>query len=347
MSYPIVIGDYHLHNFQQWGRQKVDGINYRAAMSLASLKITLDRHTNTNALPKTFIFAGDVFDTSKPEPSLIAALMDLLGSFDRSQFYLMTGNHDVGSSGPNDHSLAPFKHGPKNIRVVDTPMILPEDPSILMHPWLIAGNLRQSILDKCTPYTKVVIAHGFVQNQPFAISDNTDLTGDFGGIRIISGHQHTRTTLQKKLCIGAFCPVAFGDDSGGIYELLPDMACKLSARDIFFADIEQHRLPALADDIHCADHVVGSTFIRILVDDVSKMALARQQAKELADRGYGGVKIKLLKTEAGSAGGKTAQGHLSLEAAINSEIDKYCAEQKINSHLQKLIQESLTSCLKT
>ena len=125
MNYPIVIGDYHLHNFQQWGRQKVDGINYRAAMSLASLKITLDRQTNTNNLSKTFIFAGDVFDTSKPEPALIAALMDLLGSFDQSQFYLMTGNHDVGSSGPNDHSLAPFKYGPKNIHVVDKPMVLP------------------------------------------------------------------------------------------------------------------------------------------------------------------------------------------------------------------------------
>lgn len=347
MNYPIVIGDYHLHNFQQWGRQKVDGINYRAAMSLASLKITLDRQTNTNEMSRTFIFAGDVFDTSKPEPALIAALMDLLGSFDRSQFYLMTGNHDVGSSGPNDHSLAPFKYGPKNIHVVDKPMVLPEDQSILMHPWLIAGNLRQSILDHCTPSTKTVIAHGFVQSQPFAISDHTDLTGDFGELRIISGHQHTRYVGPKKLCIGAFCPVAFGDDGGGIYEIRPGLECKLNANDIYFADIEQQRLPEMSEDIQVMHHTIGSTFIRILVDDVSKMPLARQQAKDLSDKGYGGVKIKLLKTKADSAESSTTKEHLSLEAAINSEIDKYCAEQKLNSYFQKLIQESLTACLKT
>ncbi len=351
MDKPVIIGDLHLHNFQRWGRQKINGLNYRATITLASLRNELDLLTNDNSEERTIVFAGDVFDTNKPEPALIAMLMEMLGSFDKSKFYLMTGNHDVGSSGADDHSLAPFKHGPSNIVVVDKPMHL--NDNILMHPWLVSGSLKDSIEAHRKPTTDTVIAHGFIEPQPFEIEPNADLTA-IDDLNVIAGHVHTHTNIfrdgKSKISIGAFGPTAFGDDCGcyvtlgfnGLYSF------RVAAIPVDFADLTAASLARFLGEAE--NNQLGGcniynamTFYRICIDDVEDMPRAKAVAKYLMRCGSGGVEIKLNKKKHDDV--KVRASLSNTEDAVSRELDAYCAELKLADYQRDLIQEALKECI--
>jgi hypothetical protein len=351
MNNVVIIGDLHLHNFQRWGRQKINGLNYRATMTLASLRHELDILTNDNSDERTIVFAGDVFDTNKPEPALIAMLMEMLGSFDKSKFYLMTGNHDVGSSGADDHSLAPFKHGPSNIVVVDKPMHL--NDNILMHPWLVSGSLKDSIEAHRKPTTDTVIAHGFIEPQPFEIEPNADLTA-IDDLNVIAGHVHTYGAVHRlgksKISIGAFGPTAFGDD-GGCYVILGTnghYGWQVASLHVDFGDLDSSALgrylgeaennPAIGCNIYNA-----MTFYRICIDDVEDMPRAKTVAKYLMRSGSGGVEIKLNKKK--HADVKVRASLSNAEDAVSRELDAYCNELKLVDYQRDLIQEALKECI--
>lgn len=349
----VIIGDLHLHNFQRWGRQKIDGLNYRATMTLASLRSELDYITQSNGTAVDIVFAGDVFDVSKPEPVLIATLMEMLGSYYKSKFYLMTGNHDVGSSGKDDHSLAPFKHGPSNIVVVDKPMHL--NDKILMHPWLVSGSLKDSIQEHRAATTTTVIAHGFVEPQPFGLESNSDLT-DIPDLNVIAGHVHT-TAMERKngrvlISIGAFGPTAFGDDGGcyvlgyksGVFEpMTAGLRVRFDDTSLSFYKSMDDRLENDTPEVSAFN---AMTFYRIIIPEVDRMPVAKEMAKALMRRGCGGVTIKLEKKHRDEQEKSGPKRHSNTDEVIQNELDSYCSELKLADYTRLRIQEAIVECVK-
>lgn len=118
----------------------VGSVNRRCRLTLETFRNAVD-----TALAKQceiFVVAGDLFDTCKPEPPIIADVLETIaGASDRMLFYLMVGNHDQNSLTLGDNALAPlFPHA----RIVEGPMrqARGEDVELLFVPFR-PGNARE------------------------------------------------------------------------------------------------------------------------------------------------------------------------------------------------------------
>lgn len=80
-----------------------------------------------------FCVCGDLFDSDRPEPQLIAAVQDLF-AYSQARYgmrvILLLGNHEATSDTMGDHSLAPLRSSVTG--VVDCPMAHHEQDSVVL-----------------------------------------------------------------------------------------------------------------------------------------------------------------------------------------------------------------------
>jgi hypothetical protein len=99
------VADVHLANHKIYGGPVVAGLNARCRMVLDSLRAAYD--IAAKALCKALIVNGDLFDTAKPSPQLIAAVQEVIKGGGLPTF-IMLGNHDMESAADGDHALGPL-----------------------------------------------------------------------------------------------------------------------------------------------------------------------------------------------------------------------------------------------
>lgn len=105
MTTVAFLADLHLGNLRRFGGPTVGGVNRRCRHVLDALEaaVALIAARGADAL----VVCGDVFDTSRPAPQVIAAAQGVLAEL-KCRKYLIVGNHDLESLQPGDHALGPM-----------------------------------------------------------------------------------------------------------------------------------------------------------------------------------------------------------------------------------------------
>lgn len=117
-----LVADVHLGNHRRFGGEMTSGLNVRFNQTLAVLEGAIDLAYAEGA--QSFVVLGDLFDTSKPSPQEIAAVMRLFDSRRASlHFHLLLGNHDQVSASDGDHALQPFRYL-RNVSVYEKPVAI-------------------------------------------------------------------------------------------------------------------------------------------------------------------------------------------------------------------------------
>jgi len=98
------VADCHVGNPKQHGGQIACGVNVRGNHILASLQAAVNL---ANGMSSTLVVLGDLFDTTRPEPQLIARVQEIFKTANKTPVCLL-GNHEMVSTTPGDHSLAPL-----------------------------------------------------------------------------------------------------------------------------------------------------------------------------------------------------------------------------------------------
>lgn len=113
------VADVHLGNHRRFGGPVVAGLNTRARMALGTLRAARARAEQMRA--DAFVVLGDLFDTSKPEPQLLAETQRAFDETGPGQPILLLGNHDQNSTTPGDHALGPLS---PLAHIVEVPSVL-------------------------------------------------------------------------------------------------------------------------------------------------------------------------------------------------------------------------------
>jgi DNA repair exonuclease SbcCD nuclease subunit len=113
-----VVADVHIANFKQYGGETKASLNERARQVLGTLEAAYSLLRRSD----TFIVAGDLFDSDRPTPQMIAAAMEAgEGRADRRVFVL--GNHDATAArAAGDNAFAPFRSQERNTIVDEAPV---------------------------------------------------------------------------------------------------------------------------------------------------------------------------------------------------------------------------------
>lgn len=126
-----VVADVHVGNPRWRGGPTEGGINRRGRHVLAVLAQAVEHAKRSGA--SALVIAGDLFDSSRATPTLVAAVMDALQSTLR--VHVLVGNHDQESTGEGDHALAPLVHlGNVTIHETATRVVV-EDCELLLVPF--------------------------------------------------------------------------------------------------------------------------------------------------------------------------------------------------------------------
>lgn len=100
------LADIHVHNHRGCGGDYVAGINSRCQMIITAIRQAL--LTAYKAGCQHVIIAGDLFDTTRPSPQIIAAVGEALKSQPNVHVSVTMGNHDRNSDHQLDHALGPL-----------------------------------------------------------------------------------------------------------------------------------------------------------------------------------------------------------------------------------------------
>lgn len=112
------ISDVHLANHRICGGKIASSVNERARSVLKTLQRV---YTEADRLKlDRLIILGDMFDTVRPEPQLIASMAEALGP--DLELDILVGNHDQVSTESKDHALSPLSHL-QYVRVYEQPTV--------------------------------------------------------------------------------------------------------------------------------------------------------------------------------------------------------------------------------
>lgn len=227
--------DIHIGNHKRLGGEVVTGLNRRCREVIEVLGRAVDLANAEHC--DGFVVLGDLFDTASPSPQMIAAVMDVLGGFDK-QTWLVVGNHEQVSMAMGDHALGPLEEGGV-AWVIDTPSVVSvaRDVDIVLVPFvkdartsliptlrtLIGGRqplvigLHAGIEDDRTQH--------FLRGSPGAV-DLRDLVGlmqETGVPAVFSGDWHTHRNwglhdgdwAMRVMQLGALCPTGWDNEGVG------------------------------------------------------------------------------------------------------------------------------------
>ena len=241
----VFFADAHLGNHRRFGGEMRGGLNDRARHCVAVLERCVEV---AQKFPAHYhiIGLGDLFDTDRPNPQLLAAarnalLLNALGhdaTTKRSETRLLVGNHDQHSLEDGDHALdvlAESYIGSRNIRVYERPSHVGRDG---MHFILIPFAPKKAA-DHIAAGLKEVLPHGPADKGPTVLcihagirdadtpwflreaEDAVDveelaaLAKEFGVTHVFAGnwHNHKRWTYQhvEIVQVGSLIPTGFDD----------------------------------------------------------------------------------------------------------------------------------------
>lgn len=98
------VADIHAGNHKKHGGPVEAGINQRCRQVIDALDYAVQHALRLQC--GAFFIAGDLVDTTRPEPQVVAALQRVLEEARKP--VILLGNHDQVSAEPGDHALGPF-----------------------------------------------------------------------------------------------------------------------------------------------------------------------------------------------------------------------------------------------
>ncbi len=103
-----VVADVHLGNHRRHGGEVHAGLNARCRASLRVLAAAVDAAVRRGAA--TFVVAGDLFDSTRPPPQLLAEVQRIFSAAGHAGMavLLLVGNHDQAGEATGDHALGPL-----------------------------------------------------------------------------------------------------------------------------------------------------------------------------------------------------------------------------------------------
>jgi len=122
------VADVHVGNHAVMGGDRVRGINTRCRLVVETLQRAVDAAIQRGA--SDFVVLGDLFDSHRPTPQVVAAVMAVLSTFPGS-VHVLRGNHDAASDEVLDDALAPLAFCP-NVRVYSRPDCVESADGILL-----------------------------------------------------------------------------------------------------------------------------------------------------------------------------------------------------------------------
>lgn len=99
-----LVADVHCANHKVMGGPVEAGLNRRCRQVLAALERAVARARDLDCA--AFFVAGDLLDTTRPEPQVITAIQAVLVK--ARDPHLLVGNHELVSEQNGDHALGPF-----------------------------------------------------------------------------------------------------------------------------------------------------------------------------------------------------------------------------------------------
>ncbi len=205
------VADIHLHNHRMFGGVVRAGLNERFFMGLTALSSAVCRAINRGCTD--FVVLGDLFDTTKPTPQMIAATRRVFQKAKPMRVWLIAGNHDKSTEEPTDNSLAPFE---------DLCTVVDDVPHLLNGDYLLAPYRSGPASVWMEEYKKIaqrtgrqtiIFTHvGLIdQKTPPWLQAATDAIEVKGfGAEVIAGnwHEHAMFALHVQQC-GALVPTGF------------------------------------------------------------------------------------------------------------------------------------------
>ena len=108
------VADVHIGNHRKHGGEMQAGLNSRCRASIAALRRAVD--TALAHEVEAFVICGDLFDSARPSPQIVAAVQVEL---DRVATVVLVGNHDRMSDDEGDHACAPLNPVANVVDVVE------------------------------------------------------------------------------------------------------------------------------------------------------------------------------------------------------------------------------------
>ena len=118
------VADVHVGNHRLLGGQLEAGVNYRCQLVVGALEAACALAVQEQC--RYLVVCGDLFDTARPEPQVVAAVQQVL---ERTplEVIILKGNHDIVTDAPGDHALGPLApvaqivEGPEVLNLVGDP----------------------------------------------------------------------------------------------------------------------------------------------------------------------------------------------------------------------------------
>lgn len=208
------VSDVHVGNHRQFGGRVVCGTNYRCNLALDVLRAAVRRADTLSC--DLLCVLGDLFDSDRPEPQSIAAVIEILVA-SRGHICLLAGNHEQLSGEYGDNSLAPLRRL-VHCLIDTTKLVVAKNISMLCVP---ATADPLAVIDKYTDSYDLLLLHAGLCDAMFpdylrnigldveslaAVSKaSVVLAGDFH--RAKRWNLHHCTIAQ----VGALCPVSWSD----------------------------------------------------------------------------------------------------------------------------------------
>ena len=145
------IADIHVGNHGSCGGAYSAGLNERCRITIDALWAACRMAEQRGC--RALVVLGDIFDSSRPSPQIVAAVGRVLDSFE-GEVFVIAGNHDMNSATQGDHALGPLSLCSR-VAVVDRPATYERDGEALVlvpfqpgpaHEWLPAATAEA--LDK-------------------------------------------------------------------------------------------------------------------------------------------------------------------------------------------------------
>lgn len=227
------VADCHVGNHKRHGGTALAGLNARCR---ATVDVLTRAAKHARSIDAPLVVLGDLFDTTHPEPQVIAAVQRALAGIET---YLLMGNHDQFSTAKGDHALGPLD-GFNMIEVVERPMVVdfanaevwmvpfrPGDarewlPEVLATSFQNAFPIKRprvmglhlGLIDESTPE--------YLRNAHDAVSVElvNELCARYNIGYVVAGNWHMRRRWGNVMQIGALVPTGWDNPGLGGYGTL-------------------------------------------------------------------------------------------------------------------------------
>jgi calcineurin-like phosphoesterase family protein len=233
------IADVHVGNHRQHGGPEVAGVNERCEEVLTALRAA----SALCAPDDTLVILGDLLDTTRPNPQILAATMAALPK--TAKVLIMLGNHDRRSDAIGDHALGTLSYL-SNVEVIEQPCIReawiggPHLMLIPYHPAQSAESITDAVQglahrmpangalclhaglwdDKMAPWAKAArsaISHAAAAELADSVDARLVVSGDWHDHRVYEHFRVADGSVTKIVQCGALAPTGWDNPGMGGY----------------------------------------------------------------------------------------------------------------------------------